>query len=41
MNTVLTCLDHSIYTQSVLDHAIWATTRLGAGMELMLSLIHI
>ncbi|WP_431637111.1 universal stress protein [Dyella sp. KULCS107] len=35
MNTVLTCLDHSIYTQSVLDHAIWAATRLGAGMELM------
>ena len=35
MNTVLTCLDHSIYTQSVLDHAIWAATRVGGGMELL------
>lgn len=35
MKTVLTCLDHSIYTQSVLDHAIWAASRLSAGMELM------
>lgn len=35
MQTVLTCLDHSLYTQSVLDHAIWAATRLGAGLELM------
>lgn len=35
MKTVLTCLDHSLYTRSVLDHAIWAASRLGAGMELI------
>lgn len=35
MKAVLACLDNSLYTQSVLDHAVWAAERLGAGMELM------
>ena len=38
MKPVLACLDHSRYTQSVLDHAIWAAKRLGTGLELMHSL---
>lgn len=33
--TLLACLDNSIYTPSVIDHASWATTRLTAVLELM------
>lgn len=35
MKTLLACLDDSIYTQSVIDHAAWATERLDAQLELM------
>lgn len=35
MTTLLACLDNSIYTQSVVDHAAWAAGRLGASLELM------
>lgn len=35
MNKVLACIDGSVYTQSVRDHAIWAATRLGAPLEFL------
>ncbi len=35
MPTLLTCLDDSVYTSSVLEHAAWAADRLGASMELL------
>jgi nucleotide-binding universal stress UspA family protein len=35
MKTLLACLDDSIYTQSVIDHAAWAARRLDAQLELM------
>ncbi len=35
MKTLLACLDDSIYTQSVIDHAVWAAGRLDAQLELM------
>lgn len=35
MNKVLACLDGSVYTQSVRDHAIWAASRLGAPLEFL------
>lgn len=38
MNKVLACIDGSVYTQSVRDHAIWAASRLGAPLEFLLAL---
>jgi nucleotide-binding universal stress UspA family protein len=35
MNKVLACIDGSVYTQSVRDHAIWAARRLGAPLEFL------
>lgn len=35
MKTLLACLDDSIYTQSVIDHAAWAAGRLDGQLELM------
>ena len=35
MTTVLACLDDSIYTQSVIDHASWAALRANASLEFM------
>lgn len=35
MNKVLACLDGSIYSQSVLDHAVWAALRIGAPLDLL------
>lgn len=35
MNTLLACLDPSRYTQSVIDHACWAASRLDSALELM------
>lgn len=34
-HTLLTCIDDSAYTGSVLDHASWAATRLQANVEIM------
>lgn len=33
MNKVLACIDGSVYSQSVCDHAVWAALRLGAPLE--------
>ncbi len=35
MSTVLACLDGSIYSASVAEHAAWAARRLGASVELL------
>jgi nucleotide-binding universal stress UspA family protein len=35
MARVLACIDGSIYSHSVTDHAAWAATRLGASVEVM------
>ncbi|SEA60685.1 universal stress protein [Rubrimonas cliftonensis] len=35
MSTVLACLDGSIYSGSVAEHAAWAARRLGASVELL------
>lgn len=35
MNKVLACVDGSVYTQSVRDHAIWAASRLAAPLEFL------
>lgn len=35
MSKVLACIDGSIYTQSVTDHAVWAAQRLGAPLEFL------
>ncbi|WP_017462329.1 universal stress protein [Dyella ginsengisoli] len=35
MNHLLVCIDDSSYTRSVVDHAAWAASRLGAGIELL------
>ncbi len=35
MAHLLVCIDGSVYTQSVTEHAAWAATRLGATVELM------
>lgn len=35
MDKVLACIDGSVYTQSVRDHAIWAASRLGAPLEFL------
>ena len=34
-NSVLACIDGSVYSQSVADHAGWAAARLGLGVELL------
>ncbi|MEM6487961.1 MAG: universal stress protein [Pseudomonadota bacterium] len=33
--TILTCIDGSVYSSSVADHASWAAGRLGAGVQLL------
>ena len=33
MNKILACIDGSVYSQSVCDHAVWAALRLGAPLE--------
>lgn len=35
MNKVLACIDASVYSQSVCDHAIWAALRLGSSLEFL------
>lgn len=35
MNKVLACIDGSVYSDSVCDHAVWAASRLGAPLELL------
>ncbi|MBU6247395.1 MAG: universal stress protein [Xanthomonadaceae bacterium] len=35
MEQLRVCIDDSAYTRSVVDHAAWAATRLGAGIELL------
>jgi len=35
MNKVLACIDGSVYSQSVCDHAMWAALRLGAPLEFL------
>jgi nucleotide-binding universal stress UspA family protein len=35
MSKILACLDASIYSQSVVDHTIWAAQRMGAAVELI------
>ena len=35
MNKVLACIDGSVYTQSVCDHAVWAALRLAAPLEFL------
>ena len=35
MSTILACVDGSVYSHSVSDHAAWAAARLGASVELM------
>lgn len=35
MSKVLACIDGSVYTQSICDHAIWAALRLGAPLEFL------
>jgi nucleotide-binding universal stress UspA family protein len=35
MNKILACIDGSVYTQSVRDHAIWAASRLSAPLEFL------
>ena len=35
MNKILACIDGSIYSQSVCDHAVWAAQRLGAPLEFL------
>ena len=35
MSKVLACIDGSVYSQSVCDHAVWAALRLGAPLELL------
>ncbi len=35
MNKVLACIDDSVYTQSVCDHAIWAAKRLGVALDFL------
>ena len=38
MSKILACLDASIYAQSVADHAIWASQRMDASVELVSTL---
>jgi nucleotide-binding universal stress UspA family protein len=40
MNHIIGCLDGSLYTQSVCDHALWLAQRLGSGIELLHVLDH-
>lgn len=35
MTNLLACLDASLYTQSVIEHAIWAAVRMDASLEFM------
>jgi nucleotide-binding universal stress UspA family protein len=35
MNKVLACIDGSVYTQSVCDHAVWAALRLATPLEFL------
>lgn len=35
MNKVLACIDGSVYTQSICDHAVWAALRLAAPLEFL------
>lgn len=35
MKRLLACLDDSIYTQSVIDHAVWAALRIDASLDLL------
>jgi nucleotide-binding universal stress UspA family protein len=35
MNKVLACIDGSVYSQSVCDHAVWAALRLGTPLEFL------
>ncbi len=40
MNHIIGCLDGSLYTQSVCDHALWLAQRLGRDIELLHVLDH-
>lgn len=35
MTKILSCLDASVYSQSVVDHTIWAAQRMGAAVEMI------